>query len=100
MLTRINSGEQEVADTMAEVLNQYPQIDAVMCGNDEMAMEVYQAVQAAKRADILIYGVDGSPEVKQLLAEGTNTMRGTGAHVETFFISRENVEMYGTDGWQ
>lgn len=127
VLTRINSGEQEVADVMAEVLNQYPQIDAVMCGNDEMAMEVYQAVQAAKRTDILIYGVDGSPEIKQILAEGTNTMRGTGAqspisigktavetakailsgedyerevHVETFFISRENVEMYGTDGWQ
>ncbi|MCU6748635.1 substrate-binding domain-containing protein [Faecalicatena acetigenes] len=127
VLERINSSEQDIKTAMQEVLAENKQIDAVMCGNDEMALQVYETVKSAGRTDILIYGIDGSPAVKKLLAEGVNPMEGTGAqspinigktaaetakaiadgedfeeevHIETFFIDRENVEMYGTDGWQ
>ena len=75
--------------------------------------------------DALIYGVDGSPDVKALVAEGG--MTGTGAQspinigktiaevyyqwldgeeveerypIETFMINADNVAEYGTDGWQ
>ena len=79
----------------------------------------------AAGSDALIYGVDGSPDVKALVAEGGIT--GTGAQspinigktiaevyyqwlageeveerypIETFMINADNVAEYGTDGWQ
>ncbi len=127
VLDRISEDSGDVREAMAAALARFPEIDAVMCGNDQMAEKVYQAVKEAGRTDILIYGVDGSPEIKKLLAAGENAMAGTGAQspihmgktaaetalsilngedyeeevcVDTFFINRDNVEMYGTDGWQ
>ena len=74
---------------------------------------------------MLIYGVDGNPDAKQLVLDGK--MTGTAAQspetigketikaayellegkeveknivVDTFLITKENVEEYGTDGWQ
>ena len=73
----------------------------------------------------LIYGVDGSPDVKKLLED--TIMEGTGAQspitigktiaetayqwldgeeveafipIETFLITADNVGDYGVDGWQ
>jgi ribose transport system substrate-binding protein len=71
--------------------------------------------------------VDGSPDFKTELASGDSLLEGTGAQspvaiaqkaveimydvmegkdvedrypVETFMITADNVEDYGTDGWQ
>ena len=79
------------------------------------------------RDDILVYSVGGSPEIKNALADLSSPMTGVGAvspinmgktaaktaaaileggvyeqetYTETFYISKENVNMYGTDGWQ
>ena len=112
---------------MKGYLEEYPKIDAVMCGNDRMALGVLQALQESGRTGVKIYGVDGSPEMKQELASGTEAVAGTAAQspvnigksavetllalrndekyeeetiVETFFIDGDNVELYGTNGWQ
>lgn len=122
------NGEKDKAyEMMKEYLEEYPQIDAVMCGNDRMALGVFEAVRESGRTDVRIYGVDGSPEMKKELAAGTEVIAGTAAQspinigkkaveillalqngdkyeeesiVETFFIDRDNVELYGTNGWQ
>lgn len=112
---------------MKSILAENPKIDAVMCGNDQVALGVLEAMEEAGRKDILVYGVDGSPGVKSELAKADTAIAGTGAqspinigkkavetgiailegdeyeneyYEETFFINKENVEMYGTDGWQ
>lgn len=129
VLTRADvKGKKETAkEEMKKILADNPQIDAVMCGNDQVALGAVEAIGEAGRKDILVYGVDGSPGVKSELSKPGTLMEGTGAqspinigkkavevgiaildgedyeketYEETFFINKENVEMYGTDGWQ
>lgn len=45
-------------------------LDAVFCGNDSMAMGAYQALAAAGRGDVKVFGFDGADEVVKLIAEG------------------------------
>jgi ribose transport system substrate-binding protein len=45
-------------------------IDAVFCGNDSMAMGAYQAISAAGRDDVKVFGFDGADEVVRLIAAG------------------------------
>ena len=129
VISRIDTGSDvdRVQSEMARILEESTQIDAVMCGNDQMADGVLRAVEEADRNDILVYSVDGSPLTKSELTRYGSPMAGVGAqspinmgktavktaaavlngekyedeiYVETFFINRDNVEMYGTDGWQ
>ena len=129
VVRRIDAGGTEtgVQAEMAAVLEEDPQIDAVMCGDDRMALEVLRALGDAGRSDVLVYSVGGSPEIKSAMADPESPMAGIGAQspinmgktavktaaalldggayekdvsVETFFINRDNLEMYGTDGWQ
>lgn len=110
-----------------KLLKQYPDITAIMCGNDPAALGALVAANAAQMQNLLIYGADGSPEVKEELAKGNSLIAGTGGqspiemgkeavsialkilnkekferltYEETFLINKENVNMYGTDGWQ
>ncbi len=58
-------------DVMESILQAHPDIDAVFCGNDAMALGAYQAVEAAgKRADIRVFGFDGAEDAVQSIAEG------------------------------
>lgn len=129
VVKRIDAGNTEtgVKEAMTAVLAEDPRTDAVMCGDDRMAVEVLQALSDAGRNDILVYSVGGSPDVKSAMADPASPMAGVGAQspinmgktavktaaalldggayekeisVETFFINRDNLEMYGTDGWQ
>lgn len=129
VVTRISAGREEsdVQGEMSRILEESADIDAVMCGDDRMAVQVLEALEAAGRSDILVYSVDGSPAIKTAIADPESPMEGVGAlspinmgktvvktasaildkgvyeteiSVETFFINRENVDMYGTDGWQ
>jgi len=99
---------------------------AIMGGNDPTALGVLEACQAARRTNILIYGVDGSPLAKAAIAE-RGQFAGTGAQspiniaktsvelaykilnkqpydkkvlVKTFMINQENIDDYEIDGWQ
>ncbi|MBG9549269.1 MAG: sugar ABC transporter substrate-binding protein [Bacillota bacterium] len=120
-------GDLETALGITEdILQAHPDIVAIMGGNDPTALGALAAAKAANKTDLAIYGVDGSPDAKAAIAEG-GPLVGTGAQspisigkqsvdvaykilnkedfekrvpVETFLINEENVEEYGTDGWQ
>lgn len=110
-----------------EILTNSTGITAIMCGNDQTALGALVAANSLNYPDILIYGVDGSPDLKKELLKDDTLIAGTAAQspitigksaVETafailnkedyeeqiledvFFIDRSNVEMYGVDGWQ
>ena len=119
-------GDKETAkEMMAGFLAEFPEIDAVMCGNDTMALGVMEAVKEAGREGVLIYGIDGSPDIKSAIAEGSVTATGAQSPINmgadaievalaiingeeynnsikenTFLINIENIELYGIDGWQ
>lgn len=121
-------GNLEVAMGIAEdLLQAHPDVVAIFGGNDPTALGCLAAANAAGIKDCKIYGVDGSPDIKAELASGDSLIEGTGAQspksiadkaveimydymegkpvedrypVETFLITSENVNDYGTDGWQ
>ena len=129
VIQRIDAGGDVsvVKPALKELLQSGEQIDAIMCGNDQMAEQVLAALDEAGNTDPLVYSVDGSPATKTALTDPDSPMQGVGAqspinmgktavkvasavleggafsrenYEETFFIGRDNVEMYGTDGWQ
>ena len=58
-------------EVMESILQAQPNIDAVFCANDAMAMGAYQALVAAgKDKDVKVFGFDGADEVVKLIAEG------------------------------
>ena len=107
-----------------DALTAHPDAVAIFGGNDPTALGAYAAAEAAG-SKALIYGVDGSPDIKALIADGKVT--GTGAQspmsigktiaevyykwlageevearypIATFMINADNVAEFGTDGWQ
>lgn len=121
-------GNLEVAMGIAEdLLQANSDVVAIFGGNDPTALGALAAANAAGLKDVKIYGVDGSPDIKSELASGNSLIEGTGAQspigiakksveimykimsgekvddrypVETFLITSDNVNQYGTDGWQ
>ena len=120
---------QEAMGIAEDLLQAHPDVVAIFGGNDPTALGALAAANAAglEKGKCLIYGVDGSPDVKSELASGTSLMEGTGAQspiaiaeqaveimynylageavderypVDTFLITADNVAEYGTDGWQ
>jgi len=58
-------------DVMETIMQANPDIDAVFCGNDAMAMGAYQAVLAAGKADrIKVFGFDGADDAVRGIADG------------------------------
>ena len=107
-----------------DALTAHPDAVAIFGGNDPTALGA-QAAAGAARSNALIYGVDGSPDSKALIAEGKVT--GTGAQspmtigktiaelyykwkageevearypIETFMINSDNIDEYNNGGWQ
>lgn len=110
-----------------KILEKNKDITAIMCGNDPSAIGAYIAANELGIKDIKIYGVDGSPELKKELEKPNTLIAGTAAQspinlgktavkvalnmlngkeyeeetfLDTYLITKENIEMYGTDGWQ
>ena len=107
-----------------DALTAHPDAVAIFGGNDPTALGAYAAAEAAG-SKALIYGVDGSPDIKALIAEGKVT--GSGAQspmtigktiaelyykwlageeiearypIETFMINSDNIAEYNNGGWQ
>jgi len=121
-------GNLEVAMGIAEdLLQAHSDVVAIFGGNDPTALGALAAANAAGLKDVLIYGVDGSPDIKAELARGDSLIEGTGAQspiniakisvevmykylagekvdarypVPTFLITSENVKEFGIDSWQ
>lgn len=121
-------GNLQVAQGLAEdLLTANPDVVAIFGGNDPTALGALAAAKGQGFEELLIYGVDGSPDIKAELAKEGSLIAGTGAQspvtiaetavelmykhlageeiddrypVETFLITADNVADYGTDGWQ
>ena len=64
-------------EVMESILQVHPDINGVFCGNDAMAMGVYQALVSAGKANkVMVFGFDGADDVinsiqqKKILATG------------------------------
>jgi len=58
-------------EVLEAILQANPDINAVFCGNDAMAMGAYQALLAAGKADnVKVFGFDGADDVVKSVAEG------------------------------
>lgn len=58
-------------EVMESILQSNPDIDAVFCGNDAMAMGAYQALFAAGKSDsVKVFGFDGSKDVVDAIGDG------------------------------
>jgi ribose transport system substrate-binding protein len=61
-------------EVMDSLLQRNPDVDAVFCGNDAMAMGAYQALLGAGKASkVKVFGFDGSDDVVRSVAEGKIT---------------------------
>ena len=122
-----NGEFQKALEITQEMLKKHSDIDVIMCGNDQIAVGATTAVNLAGMRDVIIYGVDGSPDIKKELVKKDTQIAGTAAqspinigkeaartgiaildgdefeaeiYEEVFMINSNNVEMYGADGWQ
>jgi ABC-type sugar transport system substrate-binding protein len=50
-------------DVLESILQAHPDINAVFCGNDAMAMGAYQALVAAGKTNVKVFGFDGAEDV-------------------------------------
>ncbi len=58
-------------EVFESILQKNPDLVAVFCGNDAMAMGAYQALVGAGKADkVKVFGFDGADDVVRLIAEG------------------------------
>lgn len=58
-------------EVLETILQAHPDIDAVFCGNDAMAMGAYQALVSAGKADkVKVFGFDGADDVIKAISEG------------------------------
>lgn len=122
------SGQLELAmPAMEQLLSDYPEADIVMALNDPSAMGAMAALEEHGRlSGYWVYGVDGSPDAKAMIAEGM--MTATAAQfpnrfgrlaaqkayeildgdwdeeeeivVDVELVTADNVEEYGVDGWK
>ena len=58
-------------EVLESIMQANPEIDAVFCGNDAMAMGAYQALAAAGKADkVKVFGFDGAKDVVDSIRDG------------------------------
>jgi ABC-type sugar transport system substrate-binding protein len=58
-------------EVLESILQANPDIEAVFCGNDAMAMGAYQALVAAGKADkVMVFGFDGAKDVIDSIRDG------------------------------
>ena len=64
-------------EVMESILQAHPDIDAVFCGNDAMAMGAYQALlSAGKASKVKVFGFDGAEDA--ISSIGDNKLSATG----------------------
>lgn len=111
---------------MEQLLDEHPEANVVMALNDPSALGALAAIEGAGlQGRFLVYGVDGSPEGKVLVADGLMTatsaqmlsqmaetavdqaylaMEGGTPEKEIVLpvtlLTQDNVAAYGTGGWQ
>lgn len=57
-------------EVLESILQAHPDIDAVFCGNDAMASGAYQALAAAGKTNVRVFGFDGAEDVIEAIRSG------------------------------
>ena len=57
-------------EVLESILQAHPDIDAVFCGNDAMASGAYQALAAAGKTNVRVFGFDGAEDVIDAIRSG------------------------------
>ena len=57
-------------DVLESILQAHPDINAVFCGNDAMASGAYQALAAAGKTNVKVFGFDGAEDVVESIRAG------------------------------
>lgn len=65
-----NWDQNQAFTVMQTILQAHPDIKGVICGNDTMAMGAEAALISANRADVIVVGFDGSPDVAASILKG------------------------------
>lgn len=129
VVARIDAkGQLDVAlPEVEEALKNNPDVVAIMCGDDPTALGALVAAKSVGASNLIIYGVDGSPEVKKEIAKDGSMIVATVAqstemmgqeaaavalqmmnderyedvtYVDTYMITKENITEYKIDAWQ
>lgn len=129
VVARIDAkGQLDVAlPEVEEALKSNPDVAAIMCGDDPTALGALVAAKSVGASDLIIYGVDGSPEVKKEIAKDGSMIVATVAqstemmgqeaaavalqmmnneryedvtYIDTYMITKENITEYKIDAWQ
>lgn len=121
-------GQLEVAmPKMESFIEEGIEFDVVMCLNDPSAMGAMAALSSNNMLkDKYVYGIDGTPEAKEMVAEGKmaatvaqspktfgkkageviyklfsqETIKNKNEMSPVQIITKENVQDYSTEGWQ
>ena len=102
--SQIGNWDRTQAMTIMEnVLTSNPEVKAVFCANDVMALGVVEACQANGRDDIIIVGFDADDDAIAAIQEGTmmgtiqqlpETMGVTGVDIALAYLAGEEVEPF------
>lgn len=119
--------KQKAYEATIKLLNLNRDITAIFAENDPAALGALQAVTELGVNDCCIYGVDGSPAIKQELKNADSPVKGTGAQspvsiakkaanvmysilngksvektytIETYLITTENIGYFDSKSWQ
>lgn len=57
-------------EVLESILQAQPDIEAVFCGNDAMAMGAYQALVASGKKNVKVFGFDGAEDVVMAIKDG------------------------------
>ena len=111
---------------MQAILKEHSNINVVMALNDPAALGALAAIESLNRTNILVYGVDGTPDLKSLIKQSP-LIAGTVAQspikfgilaaknmykilerkdipktieVPVTLITKDNIDSYNVKGWQ
>ena len=65
-----NWNQAEAFQKMQTIIQQFPNIKGVICGNDTMALGAYAALKGAGKGKVIVVGFDGSPDVADSIKAG------------------------------
>lgn len=82
MVARENGGENRVASqpVIENLLTAHPDVDAVVCHNDDSALAVVNALRSRGMTDVLVGGNDGLEEFLDAIVQGPNAAATIAIH--------------------
>lgn len=120
-------GQMEIAmPLMQQLLKETPDVDVVMALNDPSALGALAALESQNRNDVIVYGIDGTPDLKRLILQN-DMVAGTVAQspisigsvagenmyrilageeiskeviIPVALINKDNISEYDETGWQ